>query len=355
MRRFWMQTRVVLWPPTAIPSLYPMPIYGEASNHSCFCSSVDLVNPDYSTHSRAKFSSDYSQKVTLHAGDALFIPEGWFHQVDSDDLTIAVNYWWQSSIMSSMSEHMDAYYLRRVMRSTVSHVPSLEIGQDRMLHGASICNEKSEKHVGKKLAVGEIGYQEFDSVDQNGTKVTKAANQKEKIMLDQLKPSALQALHELVSLVHDSVNVNVKIQPVPSTSTGSPSESRSGESKKIASVNLFLLEDDPVADIVWTLKPLELQNVLLAMVYNFPRTLETLILHVLSPVGAEVLTRKFEEIDQQIIIEERNEFYQIFYGVFDDQFAAMDSILNGKESFALQAFRNVLDKYLGVNFDGPKQ
>lgn len=32
----------------------------------------------------------------------------------------------------------------------------------------------------------------------------------------------------------------------------------------------------------------------------------------------------------------RNEFYQIFYGVFDDQFAAMNSILNGKESFALE-------------------
>jgi len=24
---------VVLWPPSASPSLYPMPIYGEASNH----------------------------------------------------------------------------------------------------------------------------------------------------------------------------------------------------------------------------------------------------------------------------------------------------------------------------------
>ena len=32
----------------------------------------------------------------------------------------------------------------------------------------------------------------------------------------------------------------------------------------------------------------------------------------------------------------RNDFYQLFYGVFDDQFAAMKAILNGKESFALQ-------------------
>ncbi|KAJ0113280.1 hypothetical protein Patl1_03294 [Pistacia atlantica] len=69
---------------------------------------------------------------------------------------------------------------------------------------------------------------------------------------------------------------------------------------------------------------------------NFPRTLEALILHMLSPVGAEVLTRKFDEMDQQTSEEDRNKFYEIFYGAFDDQFAAMDAILNGKESFALQ-------------------
>lgn len=52
--------------------------------------------------------------------------------------------------------------------------------------------------------------------------------------------------------------------------------------------------------------------------------------------------------------DSRNKFYQVFYGVFDDQFAAMDALLNGKESYALQAFKNVLDKYLGIKFDGSK-
>lgn len=104
--------------------------------------------------------------------------------------------------------------------------------------------------------------------------------------------------------------------------------------------------------------------------HNFPRTLEALILHMLSPVGAEVLTQKFDGIDQQTSEEDRyrlllqwllncslsqkitywfllnfillivylfrNNFYQAFYGAFDDQFAAMDAILTGKESFAHQ-------------------
>ncbi|KAJ7006153.1 hypothetical protein NC653_005495 [Populus alba x Populus x berolinensis] len=52
--------------------------------------SVALENPEFSLYPRAKCSVDYAQKVFLHAGDALFIPEGWFHQVDSDDLTIPI-------------------------------------------------------------------------------------------------------------------------------------------------------------------------------------------------------------------------------------------------------------------------
>ncbi|THG06349.1 hypothetical protein TEA_019985 [Camellia sinensis var. sinensis] len=89
-------------------------------------------------------------------------------------------------------------------------------------------------------------------------------------------------------------------------------------------------------------------------VHNFPRTLEALILHLLSPVGAEVLTQKFDEMDQRTAEEDRIKFYQVFYGAFDDQFAAMDAILSGKEAFAFQAFKNVLDQYLGISFDGPK-
>lgn len=37
----------------------------------------------------------------------------------------------------------------------------------------------------------------------------------------------------------------------------------------------------------------------------FPRTLEALILHMLSPIAAEVLTQKFDEIDQHTGEEDR--------------------------------------------------
>ncbi|KAG1368364.1 putative tRNA wybutosine-synthesizing protein 5 [Cocos nucifera] len=114
------------------------------------------------------------------------------------------------------------------------------------------------------------------------------------------------------------------------------------------------MENDPVANIFWAVEPLLLQRILLVMVHHFPRTLEALILHTLSPTAAEVLTRKFDEMDQLTTKEQQAEFYQIFYSIFDDPYAAMNSILNGKELFAFQAFRNVLDQYLGVSTNKPK-
>ena len=55
--------------------------------------------------------------LCLQAGDALFIPEGWWHQVDSDQTTIAVNFWWQSAFTKGLQQqaHMQQYYLRRTL------------------------------------------------------------------------------------------------------------------------------------------------------------------------------------------------------------------------------------------------
>ncbi|KAB2016128.1 hypothetical protein ERO13_D08G072400v2 [Gossypium hirsutum] len=325
--------QVVLWPPSASPMLYPMPIYGEASNHS----SVALENPDFSIHPRAQCSMEYSQKVTLQAGDALFIPEGWFHQVDSDELTMAVNYWWRSSIMSSLADHMDAYYLRRILRRLTDRE------MDQVLLKGSTPTWRQESNVDHSL-------------DQAGqSKDLKRKEQEQhSLLLHELRPCALQALHELVALVHDRVNASDQNQPVSSDSTNGLMCSKTNEQDKTLTTEIFHLEEDPVAKILWILEPGIFKDIFLAMAHNFPRTLEALVLHLLSPVGAEVLTRKFDEIDQQNTEENQNKFYQIFYGVFDNQFAAMDAILNGKESFARQAFKNVLDKYVGGNFDVPK-
>uniref|UniRef100_A0A2K2BDH4 Cupin-like domain-containing protein n=1 Tax=Populus trichocarpa TaxID=3694 RepID=A0A2K2BDH4_POPTR len=258
-------------------------------------SSVALENPDFSLYPRAKCSMDYAQKVFLHADDALFIPEGWFHQVDSDDLTIPVNFW----------------------------CVFLETDLDNLLPDHGCCDSN--------MSFKKQGLQGQD--------------QQQKVKLHEFEPRSLQALHELVSLVLDCVRVNItdQSQCIQSTPTNDSKVSMKDECDETLTTNLFFLEDNPVAKILWTLDPRTLQSILLSMAHNFPRTLDALILHLLSPVGAEVLTRKFDEIDQQTTEGDRNKFYQGFYGAFDDQFAA----------FAHWAFEKSLDKYLGVNFDVP--
>lgn len=44
---------------------------------STFFSAVPLEKSNYQLFPRAEYSEVYSQKVILHAGDALFLPEGW--------------------------------------------------------------------------------------------------------------------------------------------------------------------------------------------------------------------------------------------------------------------------------------
>uniref|UniRef100_A0A1D1Z6Y6 tRNA wybutosine-synthesizing protein 5 n=1 Tax=Anthurium amnicola TaxID=1678845 RepID=A0A1D1Z6Y6_9ARAE len=320
--------QVVLWPPSASRFLYPMPVYGEASNHSF----IDIQNPDLSLHSKAKDSMDYSQKVILHAGDALFIPEGWFHQVDSDDLTIAVNFWWQSSMMTNMLQHMDAYYMRRILNRLVDKEMNL-----------MLCGSQKGRIKGTGHDIGEASGGK-DGSNFNDERRKLQDNEKHGPMLNQMETAEIQALHKIVSLVHETMNVDNQNQSVQSAND--EDINREGKHKLEDS---WSFEDDPIATILWNLEPLVLQRIFLVMVRSFPRTLEALIVQMLSPMAAEVLTRKFDEMDQQTTKGQQNEFYQLFYGVFDDPSAAMTSILNGKESFAFLAFRNVLGQYLGVN------
>ncbi|WVZ68640.1 LOW QUALITY PROTEIN: hypothetical protein U9M48_017559 [Paspalum notatum var. saurae] len=308
---------ITLWPPSASPFLYPMPVYGEASNHS----SVSIEEPDYSNHARARHMKEYSESVILNCGDVLFIPEGWYHQVDSDDLTIAVNFWWKSRLMTQMLEHMDAYYIRRVLSRQ-----SIMVQKDAF---GNLKDCTSIQPMDKALA----GFQLFNL--QKGSP------------LQNLEPSTLQALYELISLVHNGAEVVNQNDITESTSQDKSSNKRDETTKIAAADDLSLLYKDPVAKIILLVKPLELRSMLLAMVQAFPRTLEALVLNMLGPVGAEILTRKFDEMDQQTTKEEhRAEFYKTFYSVFEDQYAAMDALLSGKESFSFQVFQNVIDKYL---------
>ena len=96
--------------------------------------------------------------------------------------------------------------------------------------------------------------------------VCERKGQGQRVQLQDLEPFALQALHELVSLVHTHVNVTDQSQSKESTSASDSATNVENQYAKSRISNLFLLEDDSAAKIISTLDPCNLKDVLLAMV-----------------------------------------------------------------------------------------
>ena len=119
------------------------------------------------------------------------------------------------------------------------------------------------------------------------------------IQLQDLCPPALQALHEIVSLIHEGVNapnqqcsstshtrvisnfdhnntgimksftLNADIQQDQFTSTSDSGVVSDKDSKNLVIANFYRLEDDSIANIIWNLEPLDLVAAFLAMVVSF--------------------------------------------------------------------------------------
>ena len=84
---------VTLFPPTALPGLYPGPL--ETAPGRTMVSRVDLRAPDLERFPRFAAVRDMATEVELAPGDALYIPCGWWHRIEArSPLNMLVNYWW---------------------------------------------------------------------------------------------------------------------------------------------------------------------------------------------------------------------------------------------------------------------
>lgn len=100
--------QVTLWPPNCAALLSPHSLTTESPNHSAL-----------RVHDRAGFAAadTHAQqssrlfRVRLRGGDALLIPQGWWHEVQSDARTIAVNFWMQPPT-TPLAPHMAPFVLR---------------------------------------------------------------------------------------------------------------------------------------------------------------------------------------------------------------------------------------------------
>jgi len=97
---------ITLWSPADTLRLRPASIASLASHH--------MASPDATPTGLLDSRLHKFAPVTLQAGDALFIPEGWWHQVESTPGTVAANYWFPGThhAVSQACAHQAPFLLR---------------------------------------------------------------------------------------------------------------------------------------------------------------------------------------------------------------------------------------------------
>lgn len=108
------------------------PIHSEHANHPALWRSVEVgwncpVFPSFEKELHAMRNNFKSRAVvvSISAGEAIFIPEGWWHRVESSADCLAVNFWFDHNTASTAmfarpsSSHMLPYQAREVVRMYV--------------------------------------------------------------------------------------------------------------------------------------------------------------------------------------------------------------------------------------------
>lgn len=88
--------RFTLFPPEQIGNLYPGPL--EPTPGGQVISMVDIADPDLDRHPKFKEALAVASSVELAAGDLIFYPALWWHQVEAlGPFNAMMNYWWNDS------------------------------------------------------------------------------------------------------------------------------------------------------------------------------------------------------------------------------------------------------------------
>lgn len=97
------------------PDQWPL-LYGYPSKYGPN-SYVDILEPDYGRFPLARGITQVY--ATLEPGDMLYIPPGWWHNLESiDSLTISVNFWWKIPFWRHLSvPNLRGMWLARQRRS----------------------------------------------------------------------------------------------------------------------------------------------------------------------------------------------------------------------------------------------
>ncbi|MGC8520714.1 MAG: cupin-like domain-containing protein [Steroidobacteraceae bacterium] len=107
-----------LFPPEQLANLYPSSL--DVTLAGVPVSMVSPDAPDHDRYPRFHMAQAHAQVVELGPGDALFIPYGWWHRVESlAPLNVLVNYWWDDNKfpLSPMDSLLHAVFAFRELSS----------------------------------------------------------------------------------------------------------------------------------------------------------------------------------------------------------------------------------------------
>ena len=88
--------RFTLFPPEQLPNLYICPL--DFTPSGAPVSLVQLTSADHARFPRHAEALRHARQAELGPGDAIFIPFGWWHHVESlTPFNVLVNYWWNDA------------------------------------------------------------------------------------------------------------------------------------------------------------------------------------------------------------------------------------------------------------------
>ncbi|RYH30264.1 hypothetical protein EON65_05680 [archaeon] len=134
-----------LIPPSLTYLVKPVSCIAEAHNHSNLsCLEIEQIVSQYSAETYV---------VSMGKGDALFIPEGWWHMVYSTPATYAVNIWYKSNLYPLISSYnkMLPYIIRSAVNAYVSEDVNRTVQMNLSVNGQS-CEEDLMIIVGRAIS-----------------------------------------------------------------------------------------------------------------------------------------------------------------------------------------------------------